>query len=94
MNNGSKITYLALALFGIAGPLLFPAYTMSIAFLWVMVLMTSTWDILGGQTGYNSLGNITFFGIGMYVSAVVQVCLLYTSPSPRDLSTSRMPSSA
>ena len=26
--------------------------------------------------------------------AVVSVCLLYTSPSPRDLSTSRMPSSA
>ena len=25
---------------------------------------------------------------------VVQGCLLYTSPSPRDLSTSRMPSSA
>ena len=25
---------------------------------------------------------------------VVYVCLLYTSPSPRDLSTSRMPSSA
>ena len=26
--------------------------------------------------------------------ATVEVCLLYTSPSPRDLSTSRMPSSA
>ena len=26
--------------------------------------------------------------------AVTEVCLLYTSPSPRDLSTSRMPSSA
>ena len=25
---------------------------------------------------------------------VIQNCLLYTSPSPRDLSTSRMPSSA
>ena len=25
---------------------------------------------------------------------VIKVCLLYTSPSPRDLSTSRMPSSA
>ena len=25
---------------------------------------------------------------------VVAICLLYTSPSPRDLSTSRMPSSA
>ena len=28
------------------------------------------------------------------VAAVVMACLLYTSPSPRDLSTSRMPSSA
>ena len=26
--------------------------------------------------------------------AIVKTCLLYTSPSPRDLSTSRMPSSA
>jgi len=28
------------------------------------------------------------------VSTIVLICLLYTSPSPRDLSTSRMPSSA
>ena len=28
------------------------------------------------------------------VNAILLVCLLYTSPSPRDLSTSRMPSSA
>ena len=28
------------------------------------------------------------------MSAVATTCLLYTSPSPRDLSTSRMPSSA
>ena len=27
-------------------------------------------------------------------SGLLHVCLLYTSPSPRDLSTSRMPSSA
>ena len=27
-------------------------------------------------------------------NAVLSTCLLYTSPSPRDLSTSRMPSSA
>ena len=33
----------------------------------------------------------TFFGIGLLCS---MACLLYTSPSPRDLSTSRMPSSA
>ena len=28
------------------------------------------------------------------VDALYSICLLYTSPSPRDLSTSRMPSSA
>ena len=28
------------------------------------------------------------------VSGLIKACLLYTSPSPRDLSTSRMPSSA
>ena len=31
---------------------------------------------------------------GSYLLLEVQLCLLYTSPSPRDLSTSRMPSSA
>ena len=28
------------------------------------------------------------------IAAIASLCLLYTSPSPRDLSTSRMPSSA
>ena len=31
---------------------------------------------------------------GMLSAALGKLCLLYTSPSPRDLSTSRMPSSA
>jgi branched-chain amino acid transport system permease protein len=43
----------------------------------MMVLMASTWDILGGQMGYNSLGNITFFGAGMYISAIVQISMFY-----------------
>ena len=30
----------------------------------------------------------------LVVSSICTICLLYTSPSPRDLSTSRMPSSA
>ena len=30
----------------------------------------------------------------VFINLVVDICLLYTSPSPRDLSTSRMPSSA
>ena len=32
--------------------------------------------------------------IGLYIHALLVICLLYTSPRPRDLSTSRMPSSA
>ena len=31
---------------------------------------------------------------GQITSGIIKICLLYTSPSPRDLSTSRMPSSA
>ena len=41
-----------------------------------------------GYGGYQALNDE-----GPYAE-VVKVCLLYTSPSPRDLSTSRMPSSA
>ena len=76
-NKKTLLTYGGLGLFGIFGPMLFPEYTLSIAYLWMMVLMASTWDILGGQMGYNSLGNIAFFGVGMYVSAIVQIAFFY-----------------
>ena len=33
-------------------------------------------------------------GAGILLGRSLEICLLYTSPSPRDLSTSRMPSSA
>ena len=33
-------------------------------------------------------------GVATFFGALFALCLLYTSPSPRDLSTSRMPSSA
>ncbi|MDA1089177.1 MAG: branched-chain amino acid ABC transporter permease [Proteobacteria bacterium] len=65
----------ALLLAGIAAPFLFPAYILQIAILWIMVMFAVTWDIMGGQMGYNSLGNITFFGVGMYITGLVQVGL-------------------
>ncbi len=58
-------------------PFLFEAYRLQLAVLWVMILFALTWDILGGQMGYNSLGNIAFFGIGMYICALVQIGLYY-----------------
>ena len=38
--------------------------------------------------------NLTFANIAKACDGTYIGCLLYTSPSPRDLSTSRMPSSA
>jgi len=77
MNTLGKIGQAAIIVFGIAAPFLFPAYTFQIAMLWIMILFALTWDIMGGQMGYNSLGNIFFFGAGMYISAVVQIGLYY-----------------
>ena len=65
--------YAALAAFGLFAPLIFPNFTFQFAVLWMMILFALTWDIMGGQMGYNSLGNIFFFGAGMYISAIVQV---------------------
>ena len=62
---------------GVIAPFLFPNYVSQIAILWIMILFALTWDVMGGQMGYNSLGNILFFGAGMYVSAVVQIGLYY-----------------
>lgn len=67
--------YIAILAAGIVAPFLFPAYINQIAFLWLMVLFALTWDLVGGQMGYNSLGNIFYFGAGMYISAVVQVAM-------------------
>ena len=54
--------------------------------------------LAGGMTG--ALPAFVFFlssgsfNSGLFVVTFLFSCLLYTSPSPRDLSTSRMPSSA
>ncbi|MBC6417265.1 MAG: branched-chain amino acid ABC transporter permease, partial [Rhodospirillales bacterium] len=67
----------AILIFGIATPFVIPDYTTQVSVLWIMILLSLTWDAQGGQMGYNSLGNIFFFGMGMYVSAVVQIGLVY-----------------
>ncbi|MPZ10219.1 MAG: branched-chain amino acid ABC transporter permease [Kiloniellaceae bacterium] len=74
-DNTPWYVYLLLAVFAVGAPFVFPAYTTQIAFLWLMILFALTWDIAGGQMGYNSLGNIFFFGAGMYISAIVQIGL-------------------
>ena len=72
-----SLLYAVVLLAGIVAPFAFPGYTNQIAVLWLMIVFALTWDILGGQMGYNSLGNILFFGTGMYITAVMQIGLFY-----------------
>ena len=54
------------------------------------VLLSLGLNIVVGYAGLLDLGYVAFFAIGAYMYG----CLLYTSPSPRDRTRSRMPSSA
>jgi branched-chain amino acid transport system permease protein len=69
--------HLGILLAGLAAPFLFPAHTTQVAVLWIFILFALTWDVMGGQMGYNSLGNILFFGFGMYICAIVQIGMFY-----------------
>jgi len=64
--------YGSILLISLVAPFVLSAYQTQLAFLWIMILFALTWDLVGGQMGYTSFGNIVFFGIGMYVTAVVQ----------------------
>ena len=77
MTRRSLVMHLALLATAAVAPFVFPAHAVQFAIFWIMVLFALTWDTMGGQMGYNSLGNILFFGVGMYISAVTQIGLVY-----------------
>jgi branched-chain amino acid transport system permease protein len=72
-----KTLYGIILLVLVALPLMAPTYHIQMAYLGVMILLSMTWDVQGGQAGYNSFGNIFFFGIGMYTTAVVQRSMFF-----------------
>jgi branched-chain amino acid transport system permease protein len=67
----------ALILCGVVAPLLAPAYQSQATQLLLFIVFALAWDLVGGQMGYNSFGNVLFVGLGMYVAAIVQVGLFY-----------------
>lgn len=69
--------YAALLIFTVIAPFLFPAFQTQLATLWLMIIVALTWDMTGGQMGYNSLGNIFFYGTGMYVCAVITIVMFF-----------------
>lgn len=75
-----------------AAPFLFPNFRSQLAALWIMIIVAMTWDMTGGQMGYNSLGNIFFYGTGMYVAALICIGMVheigaYTDASRLELMT-------
>ena len=65
-----------LAVGGVA-PVLLPAYQLQLTELLLFMVFALCWDLVGGQMGYNSFGNVLFVGLGMYAAAIVQVGLFY-----------------
>lgn len=41
----------------------------------IFAIMASSWNIIGGYTGYASFGNIVFFGLGAYVTGLLMTHL-------------------
>lgn len=62
---------------GLVAPYLLPGYQVQMTELWLFVVFALTWDLVGGQMGYNSFGNVVFVGVGVYACAVTQVGLYY-----------------
>ena len=58
------------------------------------VELTYNWPPEDGSPAEEYAGGRNFGHLAYRVDDIYATCLLYTSPSPRDLSTSRMPSSA
>ena len=77
MKNNNIILYAAILVFGLAAPFIFPAFKVQLSILCVLIVLALTWNIQGGEMGYNTFGNILFYGLGMYLCASVQVGMFF-----------------
>ena len=64
--NKNVILYLVILIFGITAPFIFPAFKVQLSILCVLIVLALTWNIQGGEMGYNTFGNILFYGLGMF----------------------------
>ena len=72
-----NIELLGLLIAVVVTPFIFPEYKTQLAFVWLFIVFSLTWDLQGGQMGYNSFGNIIFWGIGMYIAISVQIGITF-----------------
>jgi branched-chain amino acid transport system permease protein len=77
MMSKNYILYLGIFIFGILAPFIFPAFKVQLSILCILIVLATTWNIQGGEMGYNTFGNILFYGLGMYLCASVQVGMFF-----------------
>ena len=75
--NKKILLYLFLTVLGLIAPFIFPAFKLQISIMWILIILSLTWDVQGGQMGYNTFGNILFFGLGMYICSSFQIGLFF-----------------
>ena len=75
MKKNNLILYAVILIFGLAAPYLFPDYKLQISFLWILIVLAMTWDVQGGQMGYNTFGNILFFNFRIF--SINFTCLFF-----------------
>ena len=51
------ILYSGLIILGLAAPYLFSAFKVQLTYLCVLIVLAMTWNLQGGEMGYNSFGN-------------------------------------
>ena len=73
----NTILYAVLLVFGLAHHSFSQHLQVQLSILCVLIVLATTWNIQGGEMGYNTFGNILFYGLGMYLCASVQVGMFF-----------------
>ncbi|MEM3112656.1 MAG: branched-chain amino acid ABC transporter permease [Candidatus Anstonellales archaeon] len=66
------ISYLVIFFLAILPIIKPPTYFLSLTFkIFLFIILSESWNLIGGFTGYLSFGHVAFFGIGVYTSAIL-----------------------
>lgn len=68
---GWGIGLAVVAVLMVGSPLLYSSQQRLVAAVFMFVVLASAWNIIGGFAGYPSFGNVAFFGVGGYTTAVL-----------------------
>ena len=75
--NKNTLLYAGLIIFGLAGAFIFPAYKLQLSFLYILIVLAMTWDVQGGQMGYNTFGNILFLQLFYATAGIIGMVRWY-----------------